>query len=120
MSKQYGSKKQSKVASDGATNSSQSSGSSSSSSSREKSSKESSSSGHKYFKPKVDMLSHNGITSTNIHSWCHSLSSPEVFGSLDLKTTWSSSPLKEGTDATKIKLPPLVGGEPVRPVPTAD
>jgi len=114
-------KKYSKVASESA--------SSSSSPSHDQSSHEDKSKGksgkgsdksNKYYKPKVELLSHSGITSTSVHSWCHSMSSPEVLGNLDLKLTWSSSLLKEGVDESKVKRPPLVGDEPVKPIPSSD
>ena len=118
MPKQYQGKKHFKVANDQAPNINQSNNENKekSSSSKEKDNKNN----HKYTKPKVDLLQHNGITSTNVHSWCHSLNNPEVFGSLDLKLTWSSSLFKEGTDAAKIKRPSLVGDEPVKPIPDAN
>jgi len=125
MPKQYQiKKKQYKVANDSASNSNQSNHDQSNHEDKNNG-KNNGKSGkgndkNKYYKPKFELLNHNGITSTNVHSWCHALKNPEVFSSLDLKFTWSSSLFKEGVDESKIKRPPLVGDEPVKPKPDID
>lgn len=117
MPKQYQGRRHLRVTSDQAPGTSQSSseGKEGSSSSGEGDSRSS----RRYTKPGVDPLQRSGVTSTGVHSWCHSLGSPEVPGSLDLGLTRSSSLLREGTDAAGVGRPSSVGDEPVEPTPDA-
>ena len=49
---------------------------------------------NKEFRPKSDILQHNGISSPNVNSWAAALNNPEVFSKLDLSLPWSSSLFK--------------------------
>ena len=57
-------------------------------------------------------LVHDGISSPNIYSWIRMMKNPELY--TGLKFNWASS-LFDSMEESKIKLPILVGGEPVRP-----
>lgn len=57
-------------------------------------------------------LYHDGVRSTNIHTWLKYMNNPDHFETLSLN--WASSLIS--LDENKVKLPPIIGGEPIRPL----